>query len=123
MVLWIIVAIVAIIILIPLGIRLMNIFWVTNLISVYNLKLDQTQSPRDALTHVLQFYSYRAPFNVLGPSEIESIVDAFVTIPQHEQILGRLFLELDRKRDATILTLPSEVTRMAEVARKHAQKN
>jgi len=123
MVLWIIVAIVAIIVLLPLGVRLMKGFWITNFIAVYKMKLDQTQSPRDALTHVLRFYACRAPFNVLGPSEIESIVDAFVTIPQHEQILGRLFVELDRKLDATILTIPSEVTRMAEVAKKHAQKN
>lgn len=87
------------------------------------MKLDETQSPRDALTHVLQFYSYRVPFNALGPHDIESIVDAFVVIPQHEQILGHLFLELDRKRDATILTIPSEVTRMAEVARKDAKRS
>jgi len=123
MVVWVIVAIVVIIILIPLGIRLMKVFWVTNFIAVYKMKLDETQSPRAALTHVLQFYSYRAPFNVLGPSEIESIVDAFVTIPRHEQILGRLFLELDRKRDATILTVPAEVARMADVARWHAKMN
>ncbi len=49
MVLWIIVAIVAIIILIPLCIRLMKVLWITNFITVYNMKLDQTQSPRDAL--------------------------------------------------------------------------
>ena len=121
MVIWVIVATVAIIVLVPVAIRLMKVFWVTNFIAIYNTKLGETQSPRAALTHVLQFYAARAPFNVLGPSEIESIVEAFVTIPRHEQILGRLFVELDGKHDATILTVPGQVARMADVAKRRTE--
>jgi hypothetical protein len=122
MYIWIIGGLALIIVLVPVVLRIAKIFWLTNFIAIYNMKRAETNSTRDALTHVLEFYSYRKPFDVLGSTEISAIVDAFEPIPGHERILGRLFLELDRKRDATILTFPSEVTRMAEVAGKYARR-
>jgi hypothetical protein len=122
MYIWIIGGLVLIIVLVPVVLRIAKIFWLTNFIAIYNLKRAETNSARDSLTPVLEFYSYRQPFDVLGSTEINAIVDAVEPIPGHEKILGRLFLELDRKRDATILTLPSEVTRTAQVTRKYARR-
>ena len=122
MYIWIIGGLALIIVWVPVVLRIAKVFWVTNFIAIYNMKRDETKSPRKALNHVLEFYSYRTPFNILGSAEIKAIVDAFELIPGHEKILGRLFSELDRKRDASILTLPSEVRRMAEVAGKYATR-
>ena len=115
---WIVGGIAAVIILALVGLRIARVLWVANFIAVYNRNLDQEESPRDAIVHVVDFYSKRPPFNILGPADIQRIADSFESIPGHERFLGRIFLELDRKRDATVLTVPTEVDRMAEVAKK-----
>ena len=118
MYLWIIVAIVAIIFLAFIGMRVAKILWVTNFIAVYNMKLSETKSRKEALRGVIRFYSERPPFHVLSEMDIDTIAEAFEPIPRHEQILGRLFLELDRKRDARVLTDPVQVAKMARVAKR-----
>jgi hypothetical protein len=88
-------------------VRSLPVFYAT-----YDYMLKETGSKQEALRAAISVFVKRPPFNILTDDDIESLVQVFAPLP-YPQVLGRIFLEVDKSGDASVL---KDQTRMRKVA-------
>jgi hypothetical protein len=88
-------------------VRSLPVFYAT-----YDYMLKETGSKKEALRAAISVFVKRPPFNILTDDDIESLVQVFAPLP-YPQVLGRIFLEVDKSGDASVL---KDQTRMRKVA-------
>ena len=89
-------------------VRSLPVFYAT-----YDYMLKETGSKQEALRAAISVFVKRPPFNILTDDDIESLVQVFAPLP-HPQVLGRIFLEVDKSGDASVLKDQTRIRKTAE---------
>jgi hypothetical protein len=90
--------------------------------AAYSLELQRTGSKEEALRWAIRSFSQRAPFNALTEGDVDSLVDIFAPLPD-PRVLAQVFLEVDKRRDATLLRDLGELRAFAGHSRAAAESS
>lgn len=88
-------------------VRSLPVFYAT-----YDYMLKENGSKQAALRAAISVFVKRPPFNILMDDDIEALIRVFAPLP-YPQVLGRIFLEVDKSGDASVL---KDQTRMRKIA-------
>ena len=108
---WIILGVLAVVAIVVVWflsrVRSLPVFYAT-----YDYMLKENGSKESALRAAISVFVKRPPFNILMDDDIEALIRVFAPLP-YPQVLGRIFLEVDKSGDASEL---KDQTRMRKIA-------